>query len=169
MAIRRTQTLVLCSLLLTVAAVIPDLASAAERFRPFRLKTPDGAERALTDVRGKATLVVFFFPTCPFCNAALPEIQRLHEMYKDRGLSTVWINAVPQEDGLIREWQAKHGYTIPVLLGGRRVQNDYKLTVTPTYYLIDAEGNIVSRRAGYKPGDESDLERTIQAALGRTP
>jgi cytochrome oxidase Cu insertion factor (SCO1/SenC/PrrC family) len=153
----------LAALLPIVAAA--SRASADERFKPFKLKTLDGTQRTLSDVLGKATVVVFFFPTCRYCNAAFPEIQKIYDSYKDRGLSMVWINIVPEENSLIKNWQSTHGYTVPVLLGGKSVQNDYKLNETPTHYLLDARGTIVSKQSGYKAGDEKVLEREIQQAL----
>lgn len=140
-------------------------ASADESLRPFKLKTLEGTQRTLSDVLGKATVVVFFFPTCKYCNAAFPEIQKIYDSYKDRGLSMVWINIVPEENSLIKNWQAAHGYTVPVLLGGKSVQDDYRLDETPTHFLLDARGTIVSKHSGYKAGDEKTLEREIQQAL----
>lgn len=154
------------ALLVLAAAAASSRVSADESFRPFKLKTLEGTQRSLSEVLGKATLVVFFFPTCKYCNAAFPEIQKIYDSYKDRGLSMVWINIVPEENALIKNWQATHGYTVPILLGGKSVQNDYKLNETPTHYLLDARGKIVSKHSGYQAGDETVLEREIQQALG---
>jgi peroxiredoxin len=140
-------------------------ASVDDSFRSFKLKTLEGTQRTLSDVLGKATVVVFFFPTCKYCNAAFPEIQKIYDSYKDRGLSMVWINIVPEENSLIKNWQSTHGYTVPVLLGGKSIQNDYKLDETPTHYLLDARGKILSKHSGYKAGDEKILDREIQQAL----
>ena len=48
---------------------------AADKFKPFKLKTVGGAATTLQDVAGKATLISFFFPTCVYCNAEFPAIQ----------------------------------------------------------------------------------------------
>jgi cytochrome oxidase Cu insertion factor (SCO1/SenC/PrrC family) len=162
---RFVRQVVLGALLFVVVAAA-DRAAADESFKPFKMKTLDGTQRTLSDVLGKATLVVFFFPTCRYCNAAFPEIQKIYDGYKARGLSMIWINIVPEENALIKNWQATHGYTVPILLGGKSVQNDYKLNETPTHYLLDARGKILSKRAGYKAGDEKDLEREILHVLG---
>ena len=61
---------------------------------------------------GKATLVVFFFPTCPYCSAAFPKVQKLYDTYRDQGLTMVWINVVPDEQKQIAPWLAKHGSQI---------------------------------------------------------
>jgi cytochrome oxidase Cu insertion factor (SCO1/SenC/PrrC family) len=157
----------LLAVLLLAAVAMQDRAAAAESFKPFKLKALDGSERSLPDVLGKATVVVFFFPTCQYCNAAFPEVQKIYDAYKDRGLSMVWINVVPDEEKLIAAWRAAHGYTVPVLLGGRSVQNDYKLVMTPTHYLLDPRGKVLSKYAGYTAGDEKTLERDIQQALAQ--
>jgi len=154
-------------LLATVALQHPTLA--AENFKAFKLKSIEGKETRLADILGKATVVVFFFPTCGFCKASLPEAQKLHDAYKDRGLSMVWINVVPQEDRLIPDWRAKNGFSVPVLLGGRSAQNDYKLTMTPTHYLLDPEGKVLFKQAGFTHGDEKVLEQQIQRALTPAP
>lgn len=158
----------ICSFLLAASLGTGHASSGEERFKPFKLKTPEGQQVSLSSVLGKATLIVFFYPTCAYCKVALPEIQKLYDAYKDQGLSMVCINVVPEENSLIGEWRSRHGYTIPVLLGGRSVQGDYKLTMTPTHVLIDEQGRVLSRRNGFKPGDERVVEREIRHSLGLT-
>jgi thiol-disulfide isomerase/thioredoxin len=154
--------------LVVTALVVPSAASAAkvETLKSFKLKTPDGVDRTLSDVLGsKATLVVFFFPTCPYCNAAFPSVQKLYDTYKDRGLSIVWINVVPDEARLIAGWQTQHGYTVPVLLGKGSTPMEYKVRMTPTHYLLNARGEILEKKDGFSPGDEKTLEQNILKAL----
>jgi hypothetical protein len=76
---------------------------------------------------------------------------------------------VPREDRLIAGWREKNGFTVPTLLGGRSAQNDYRVTMTPTHYLLDAKGDVLFTQAGFKPGDEKALEQQIQRALALTP
>lgn len=153
-------------LLAALLAIVHQHTLAAERLKPFTLKTVEGAERSLADVLGKATLVVFFFPTCSFCKAALPEIQKIHDEYRERGLSVVWINAVPKEEHLIPAWRTAHGYTVPILLGTEKVVRDSRLVATPTHVLLDSTGRVLSKREGYRRGDEQGLRLDVQRALG---
>ena len=164
----KTALYILLVAVVTAVATHQPVA-AAESFKPFKkLKTLDGSQQSLGDVLGKkATLVGFFFPTCPYCNAAFPEVQKIYDRYKSEGLSMVWINVLPDEEKLIAPWRTQHGYTAPVLLGNRSVANDYKLRMTPTHFLLDAKGALLSTHAGYTAGDEKTLERDIQLALGR--
>ena len=159
---------ILASALITLSVVCGALArptATADTFKPFKFKTADGKELLLSDVLGKATLVGFFYPSCKYCNAAYPEIQRLHEAYKDRGLSVVWINVLPEENRLVAGWRAQHASSIPVLIGGRSAQRDYNIEMTPTHFLLDSTGRVLAKKAGFTPGDEKTLEADIQAAL----
>ena len=163
-AFRRSGLVLVAALTLFASAA--SAQSRAESFRPFKLKTLDGVERTLADVLGsKATLVAFFFPSCPYCNGAFPHVQRIYDANKDHGLSVVWINVLPEEQKLIAPWRDKHGYTVPVLLGTRGTPNQYKVMMTPTHYLLDAKGQVVSMKAGFRAGDEQALEQEIATLL----
>ena len=111
----------------------------------------------------------FFFPTCAFCNAEFPHLRTLVERYKSQGLSVVLINVVPGENKLIAGWLEKNQYDFPVLTGASQasLQRDYKLKSTPTHFLLDAAGNILYTRTGYKSGDDDAMEQQVQAALGQ--
>ena len=153
--------------LTAIAAPAPRAIAAGGSLKPFKLKTLDGAPRTLANVLGKATLVVFFYPTCPFCNAAAPDIQRLHDTYKAQGLSVVYINTYPGEEKLVPGWLDTHRYTVPVLVGARLddMQRDYGVEATPTHYLLDAKGQVLSKHSGYQAGDSVALEQEIKNAL----
>jgi cytochrome oxidase Cu insertion factor (SCO1/SenC/PrrC family) len=153
----------------SVAGTLPEGSSqtAFDAFKPFSLKTLDGKKRTLKDFSNKVTLVSFFFPRCPYCNVELPQIQKIYDKYKDRGLSAVWVNILPEEEGLIAGWQMAKNLTVPVLIGGSQesLQRDYHINSTPSTYLLDENGRVLFREDGYKPGDEKTLESKIEAAL----
>jgi thiol-disulfide isomerase/thioredoxin len=153
-----------------IASAKQPQASAPTSFKPFVLRTLDGKKATLKDFSNKATLVNFFFPRCPFCNVELPEIQKLYDKYKNRGLSVVWINILPEEDGLIAGWEMAKNLTVPVLIGGSQasLQRDYRVESTPSTYLLGERGEILYWRDGYTPGDEKALEARIVSELKLT-
>lgn len=158
-------------LLLGVAAIALFASAfsteAAEKFKPFELKTPEGVTRTLDDFPGKAILVGFFFPSCPYCNAAYPEIARIYETYRDQGLAMVWINVVDEEEPEVKTWSEKNRNVIPVLVGAsqRKLQRDYKIRMTPEHVLLNPERQILFRQRGYESGYETELEDRIREAL----
>ncbi len=148
------------------AAVRP--AAKPDGFKPFHLTTLDGTPKTLPDFPGKVRLVSFFFPQCPFCNVELPKVQKIYERYRDKGLSAVWINILPEQVNLIAGWQAQRKLTVPVLIGASQdsLQRDYGIEATPTTFLLDEKGKVLLRQDGYRPGDEVLLENRISEALG---
>lgn len=141
------------------------------KFKSFNLKTLNGQKKTLADFKNKVTLVGFFFPKCEFCKVSIPQVQKMYEQYKDKGLSVVWINVVPQEVKMIPKWQEDNNITAPVLVGASEesLMRDYNLKATPTHYLLDEKGEILLNQNGYRPGDEKVLEAKIVAALNITP
>jgi cytochrome oxidase Cu insertion factor (SCO1/SenC/PrrC family) len=142
-------------------------AADPDSFKPFTLKTLDGQQKTLHDFANKLTLVDFFFPRCPYCNVELPEIQKIYDRYKERGLSAVWINILPEEASLVAGWALAKNLTVPVLVGGSQevLQRDYAIQATPATYLLDEHGRVVFHQDGYKTGDEKNLEARIAAVL----
>jgi cytochrome oxidase Cu insertion factor (SCO1/SenC/PrrC family) len=148
-------------------AVMPASSGASGTFKPFALKTLDGQKKSLQDFSNKLTLVNFFYPRCPYCNQELPEIQKIYDRFKDKGLSVVWINVLPEEDNLIAGWQVAKNFTVPVLIGSTLagLQHDYLIESTPATFLLDENGRVVFHADGYKPGDEKTLESKIEGTL----
>ena len=160
------------SCLLVFSLLLPHgSAKDPENFKPFKLKTLNGTKKELSDYANKATLVSFFFPNCPYCNVSLPEVQKIYDKYKDKGLSVVWINVLPEQNKLIGPWMEKHNLTVPVLIGAsmESLQSSYRLIATPTHYLLGEKGNVLLYQTGYKAGDEKTLEAKIAAALNIAP
>lgn len=157
----------------SIAGARPEGSSqtASDTFKPFSLKTLGGEKKTLKDFLNKVTLVSFFFPRCPYCNVELPQIQKIYDKYRDKGLSVVWVNILPEEAGLIEGWQMAKNLTVPVLIGGSQesLQRDYHINSTPSTYLLDENGRVLFREDGYTPGDEKTLKAKIEAALNIVP
>jgi hypothetical protein len=45
------------------------------------------------------------------------------------------------------------------------VQRNYRLTMTPTHYLIDTRSTVLWKHSGYKEGDESKMRNEVAKAL----
>jgi thiol-disulfide isomerase/thioredoxin len=62
----------------------------------FRL-VEDGAERRLSDFRGRVVLVNLWATWCPPCRLELPVLNRLHGNYRERGLVVVTLTDEPPD------------------------------------------------------------------------
>jgi len=147
--------------------VVSEAVKEPDTFKPFNLKTLDGKKKTLKDYANKVTLVSFVFPRCPYCNLELPEIQKLYDAYKDKGLSVVLINIMPDEENLIPGWMMVKNLNMPMLVGGSQnaLQDAYHIESTPTSYLLGDKGQVLYFAAGYKAGDEKVLDEKIAGLL----
>ena len=113
----------------------------------FSAPTPTGEELALNDVLGKATILDFWAAWCRPCRAENPNVVRVYEKYKEKGLSILgvsldrkaedWKKAIA-DDGL--EWNhvsnVKYFDEIAAL---------YNVDAIPATFILDEHGIIVAK------------------------
>lgn len=113
----------------------------------FSGPTPTGQELALHDVLGKATIVDFWAAWCKPCRAENPNVVKVYDKYKDKGLSIVgvsldrraedWKKAIA-DDGL--EWH--HVSNVQYF---DEIAKLYNVNAIPATFILDAEGTIVAK------------------------
>ncbi len=60
------------------------------------------------------------------------------------------------------------GFDVPNVFDTQSVAvSRYRVSATPTTYLVDDEGRIIWRRYGYLPGEEVALRRFVERELTR--
>ncbi len=127
----------------------------------FTLTTLDGKQVSLSDFRGKAVMINFWYAACPGCLEETPGIERFYAAQHAAGKDLV-ILAVNSVDDAPTAQQFVQQYAItytPVLDDNQRVATLYNLTATPTSYFIDRQGIIRSVVVG--PVDEATLQQKV--------
>lgn len=118
----------------------------------------------LKSAGGRGALVVFWASWCGPCAREAPAIERFSQSPAGRGR----IVGVDWSDGLsgARAFVKRYGLTFPNLRDGEGlVGNDYRLTVLPSTFVIDAAGRIRAVLRG--PQNEQSLGRAL-ASVGGT-
>jgi peroxiredoxin len=78
-------------------------------------------------------------------------IEQVHREYADRGLVVLPIS-IQEGRSKVSAWSGKHALTLPLLLDpDGEVSGAYRITATPTAFLIDREGRLVAKAVGTKP------------------
>lgn len=96
---------------------------------------------------GETGVIYFFAPWCFYCRHS---IDNLDKLVASGDLS--WARVVALEYGNldeVREFIRETDVHLPVLLGGPKTTLDWQIQAFPTYFVIDGEGQIVSRSVGY--------------------
>lgn len=138
------------------------MLAIGDRGPDFSLPTPDGNLLKLETARGKkATLINFWYLSCPPCRAEFELFQKLYTDLKDQGFSIIAINTVDQGKD-IASYLRDNRFTFPVVMSerdGPGVAGAYRIETYPSSYLIDSEGKIVYRAVGV---DEGGLLRSLK-------
>jgi peroxiredoxin len=106
----------------------------------FTLVDLDGAERALSDHRGKRVLLVNWSPGCGFCVKIAHELATLHPLLTERGVELLLI-AIGGADAN-RALHDEHGLNATTLLRDGTDVDPFRGTGTPAAYLLDADGTL---------------------------
>jgi peroxiredoxin len=134
----------------------------------FTVQDVSGRKLALDELRrGGPVLLDFWATWCKPCLESLPELERLHRAYAERGLTVIGISVDgPRNHSKVRPFARRLGLTYPIAIDeDERIRHLYPVVALPTAVLIDTSGAIANVRLGYRPGEGEDLERRIEALL----
>ena len=127
--------------------VLATAVAAPEAAPPFTLERLDGVKVSSDELRGKITVIKFWYSECKPCVTELPEFQALADAYaRDPAVEIVSIYA----DGKaaeVREWMRARGHKFDVLLdAGYCTSNG--VNMFPTLWVLDREGRIAYKHLG---------------------
>lgn len=130
---------------ITPQASVQSIAAIGKPAPDFTLKTIDGNEIRLSNLKGKPVLINLWASWCPPCRYEMPDIQAAYEKYKAKELVVLGIDFTAQDDlkdvaAFVKELKL----TFPILLDvtGEVSTGLYGMRGLPTSYFIDPEGVI---------------------------
>lgn len=119
--------------------------SAATSAAPqFDLVTLAGEAYSKESLKGRPALLVFWAPWCPVCRKELPIIGRFYEQEKPAQLQVISIGFADKR-GNIEAYVKSHPETFvfPTAFDEDNwISQAFKVTATPTFVLLDSQGNI---------------------------
>jgi len=120
-----------------------------------------GAKKvALADGAGKVMVVDFWATWCEPCKDSFPHHQALAEKYA--GQVVVVGISIDDEPGEIAEFAKKHGAKFPIGWDeGQVVSGTYSPPTMPTAYIIDKSGIVRYVHAGFRKGDEAQIDAHV--------
>jgi peroxiredoxin len=111
-----------------------------------------GKTVSLSELGGKAYLIMFICNHCPFVIHVRDEITRITGEYGDRGVTVVGINSNSVEthpqDGpdKMKELAEEVGWAFPFLFDpSQQVAKAYRAACTPDFFLFDGDRKLVYR------------------------
>lgn len=126
----------------------------------------DGRRQPIAQWRGRPLVVNFWATWCPPCIEEMPDLQRIRDEYRARGVEIIGVGI--DNAAKIREFRDRQGITLPLLVAGvggtelgRELGN--QAGVLPYTVLVAPDGKVVQRKIGQvKP---AELRAWLDAAL----
>ncbi len=125
----------------------------------FRLEALTGEQIALADYRGKVVVLNFWASWCAPCLREMPNLEKLYNKYRLRGIQVIGIAVVSNESDVPQK-VLQTGVTYPILFGNKRLIARYgSFSDLPTTFIIDEKGTILRQLSG--SSDYKTLEKEI--------
>lgn len=141
----------------------PGLASEVEGAAPdFTLKSKDGGNIRLQDLRGEVVLLNFWASWCGPCRQEMPLMDEIYKEYKDLGFTILAVN-VDEDSADADRFLASVPVSFPILYDQKsKVSELYKVDAMPTTVLIDRDGNKRFLHRGFKEGYEDEYAKQVK-------
>lgn len=144
----------------------PHAAAATTTLFASAFDDADGRPQPIAQWKGRPLVVNFWATWCPPCVAEMPDLQRVRDEYRARGVEVIGLGI--DNAARIREFRDRLGITLPLLVAGaggtelaRELGN--QAGVLPYTVLVAADGQVVQRKIGQvKP---AELRAWLDAAL----
>jgi thiol-disulfide isomerase/thioredoxin len=109
-----------------------------------------GQRIELAKLRGRPVLVVFWATSCPGCIKEMPHLIELYKELNPKGLEIVGIAMNYDRPDQVLEMQKSKQIPYPIVWDGKSELSTAfgKVQLTPTSFLINPDGQIVSQTIG---------------------
>lgn len=155
---KRASAVRVCSIRLTIFVMLitmsllscrSDSTLIGEPAPDVQFKTLQGEVLNLREM-ARPVLVSFWSTSCSVCIAEMPELAHLYETYEPQGFELIAV-ALPSDrpDAVLNLAEEKNlPYPVAIDLNGSVLKQFEPVRVTPTTFLISADGKIVNRYVG---------------------
>ena len=136
----------------------------------------DGSKFKVSNERGKVVLLNIWGIWCGPCRAEMPQLVKLQDQYREKGLEIVGLNIGDEDGGVesvdaIKKFVEKQGlnYTIARALDQTGTKAFYEVTkksVVPQSVLVDRKGRLRGVFSGFGGNVSQSLEDTIAKVVG---
>ena len=135
----------------------------------FTLKTLDGQEITLSQLKGKVVLLDFWATWCGPCRESIPHLIQLYNHYRGNGFELIGMDVGERDLDRVRRFIKSMDIPYPIVVATDDVAKSYRVSGIPETILIDKEGNIRERIAGFSSTIVQELTRKVAELTSEKP
>ncbi len=125
------------------------IINVGEAAPDIKVKTLDGKDFKLSNLRGQVVLIDFWATWCGPCIAEMPNIKKAYDTYGKNGRFTVIGISLDFEESVVKSFLKKQDVPWPVAVLGPAEQNpvarEYNVVQIPATFLIGPDGKVVAK------------------------
>ena len=132
---------------------------------PFELPARSGDGKvALAETSGKVVIIDFWATWCEPCRDSFPVYQRMVDKFGGK-LVVIGVSVDEEPDG-IAKFAADTGAKFDLVWDeGQVLSERYKPPTMPTSYILDKNGVVRFVHAGFKSGDDAQIESEVSSLV----
>lgn len=140
----------------------------AQSIKDFEYKDIENNTRSYNELKGeKLTLIDFWATWCKPCNKAIPELNKIYDLYKNKGVEIIGVNCDgPRSVSKVAPLSKSLQIQYPVLLDiNSDLKTELNILAFPTLIIVNSEGKIVWVHEGFVAGDTEIIISEIEKHL----
>ena len=165
---QQIRSLVQLSLALVFATLLGQNAQAAEgqgMAPDFTLKSQNGSNVKLSELRGQVVMVNFWASWCGPCRQEMPLLEELYQRYQGMGFSILGVN-VEEDSAAAKKMLRDVSVSFPILFDTKNeASRAYDVSAMPSTFMVDRDGKLRYLHKGYVPGVENEYQQEIRALI----
>ena len=135
----------------------------------FTLKTLDGQEITLSQLKGKVVLLDFWATWCGPCRESIPHLIQIYKDYRGNGFELIGMDVGESDVESVRRFVKSVDIPYPIVLAPDDVVRRYRVSSIPAAFLIDKEGNVRERMAGFNSTIAQELTKKVAELMSDKP
>jgi cytochrome c biogenesis protein CcmG, thiol:disulfide interchange protein DsbE len=160
--------LLLFFLITLLGNFIANAAAKDVKAPDFTLSDLSGKSVSLYQHLGKVVVLDFWATWCPPCRMSIPELVKLQEKYREKGLVIIGVSLDDPntKNAYLESFREKYKINYTILRGDDEATEKYfgrSQFSIPTLFIINRDGMVTDMFSGYSPGAvEKSLEKILQ-------
>jgi peroxiredoxin len=132
------------------------------------VKTLDGKQLAVDDLKGKVVLLDFWATWCAPCRKSMPMLGELQAQWADKNFTVIGVSIDENAGDVVPKFVAKHKLDYPIVLDTTATPAwyAYHVAAIPAMFLIDEQGQIVAEWRGEV--DPAKVRVTVESLLAKS-